>query len=155
MPKTETAYFAAGCFWHVEGSFMKIPGVIETEVGYMGGDDPNPSYEAVCSDKTGHAETTKVVFDPERVTYDDLLKIFFENHDPTTKDRQGLDVGTQYRSAIFYADEGQKEAAVKAKEELERSGKLGKNVVTEIAQAKDFYKAEDYHQKYYKKMGIL
>jgi methionine-S-sulfoxide reductase len=146
----QTAYFAAGCFWHVEERFSKLPGIIETKVGYMGGKVANPSYEMVCSNKTGHAETTKVVFDPKKLSYENLVRFFFEMHNPTTLNRQGMDVGTQYRSVIFYTDESQKQIAQKVKEELDKK-KIWKHIVTEIVPAEKFYLAEEYHQKYLEK----
>ena len=142
----ETAYFAAGCFWGVEEKFRVTDGVIETEVGYMNGSTENPSYEDVCSSRTGHAEAVKVVFDPDIVTYNDLLNLFWSIHDPTTVNKQGADIGDQYRSAVFYVDEEQKEIALKTK------GHVLENfvgpIVTEVTRADTFYKAEDYHQKY-------
>lgn len=130
---------------------MKLPGVKETAVGYAGGHTENPSYEEVCTGTTGHAEAVEVTFDPQEITYEDLLAAFWKEHDPTTLNRQGPDVGSQYRSAIFYHSPEQKEAAEKSKAELEASGKYDKPVVTEIAEAKAFYKAEEYHQKYFQK----
>jgi len=148
------ATFGAGCFWGVEAAFRQIPGVISTAVGYLGGTMENPSYYDVCTGRTGHAEVVEVIYDPERVTYDDLLTVFWENHDPTTLNRQGPDVGTQYRSAIFYQDEAQKEAAIKSKEERDRSGRYRRPIVTEITPATEFYMAEDYHQQYLEKRGL-
>jgi peptide-methionine (S)-S-oxide reductase len=148
------ATFGAGCFWGVEAAFRQIPGVISTAVGYLGGTMENPSYYDVCTGRTGHAEVVEVTYDPERVTYDDLLTVFWENHDPTTLNRQGPDIGTQYRSAIFYQDEDQKEAAIKSKDERDRSGRYRRPIVTEITPATEFYMAEDYHQQYLEKRGL-
>jgi peptide methionine sulfoxide reductase msrA/msrB len=149
---TETAIFSAGCFWGVEYKFRQVKGVLSTEVGYTGGHVQNPSYKQVCTDKTGHAEAVKVTFDPTLVSYEELLKVFFRIHDPTQLNRQGPDVGTQYRSAIFYLNEAQKEAAEKTLQQLEKSGRLSKNIVTEIVPASEFYRAEEYHQQYYEKI---
>jgi peptide-methionine (S)-S-oxide reductase len=151
MMKMKSALFAAGCFWGIEDKFSKVNGVINTTVGYSGGSTENPTYKQVCTDKTGHAEVVKVDYDPEKVTYEDLLDVFWNIHNPTTKNRQGWDVGTQYRSAIFYYDEEQKQLAIKTKEELNKSGRYKNPVVTEIEPASEFYKAEEYHQKYYQK----
>lgn len=148
------ATFAAGCFWHVEDLFRKTKGVKSTTVGYTGGKLLNPTYEEVCTDRTGHAEAVQVEYDPDQVSYDKLLEIFWENHDPTTLNRQGPDVGSQYRSAVFYHDESQKQEAEKSKQELEKSNHFQKSIVTEIAPAPEFYKAEDYHQKYFQKHGL-
>lgn len=152
--KTETATFAAGCFWGVEETFRKTKGVIRTMVGYTGGKMKNPSYEDVCSDETGHAEAVQIEFDPKKVSYEKLLGIFWQNHDSTQLNRQGPDVGSQYRSAIFYHNEKQRKAAIKSKEVLGKSGKYSKPVATEIVPASDFYKAEEYHQKYIEKKGL-
>jgi len=149
--KTETAVFGAGCFWHVQETFDSIPGVLETVVGFSGGDAENPPYELVCGGNTGHAEVTQVTFDPEKVSYEKLLDVFWKNHDPTTLNKQGPDTGEQYRSVIFYNSPEQKELAEKSKEHLDASGKLSSRVVTEIVPAKKFYPAEDYHQKYIEK----
>src|SRR3990167_9045690 len=148
--KTETATFAAGCFWHVEEAFSKVKGVAGTMVGYTGGKMKNPDYRAVCSNETGHAEAVHIEFDPKQVSYEELLNIFWKIHDPTQINRQGPDVGTQYRSAIFYHNEKQKKAALKSKEEKQK--KLKNRIATEIASVKDFYKAEEYHQRYTEKM---
>lgn len=148
------ATFGAGCFWGVEAAYRQIPGVTSTAVGYLGGTLENPSYHDVCSGRTGHAEVVQVEYDPSRITYDDLLTVFWENHDPTTLNRQGPDIGTQYRSAIFYHDEEQKEAAIKSKEERDRSGRYRRPIVTEITPATEFYMAEDYHQQYLEKRGL-
>ncbi len=149
----EVATFAAGCFWGVEELFTKIPGVISTRVGYSGGVIENPTYEDVCTSATGHAEAVEVVFDNAKVSYADLLDIFWNNHNPTTPNQQGPDFGTQYRSVIFYHSPEQKELAEKSKEELEKSGKFKKSIVTEIVPAAPFYAAEEYHQKYFAKRG--
>ena len=150
----QTSTFAAGCFWGVEEEFRKVKGIKSTTVGYTGGWLENPSYEHVCSDRTGHAEAIQIMYDPKEVSYENLLKTFWSIHNPTTKNRQGLDYGTQYRSAIFYHTPEQEEIAKKSKEELERSGRFNnKRIVTEIVPASAFYKAEEYHQKYYQKKG--
>lgn len=149
--KIEKAIFAAGCFWKPDYYFSKLKGVIKTTAGYSGGRTNNPSYTLVCTGLTGHAESVLVEFNPKIITYQELLKAFFEMHDPTTKNRQGFDIGTQYRSAIFYYNEEQKRDAEKIKSEYEK--KLGKKIVTIIEPAKDFYEAEEYHQKYYEKKG--
>ena len=141
----QTATFAAGCFWGVEEAFRTVKGVKSTEVGYMGGTKESPSYDAVCTDRTGHAEAVQVKFDPKVVSYEDLLEIFWNIHDPTQKNRQGSDVGTQYRSAIFFHNKQQESAAKKSKEKLT---KKGIKIVTEIVPASDFWPAEGYHQKY-------
>ena len=148
------ATFGAGCFWHVEDLLRKTKGVKSTQVGYIGGKLAHPTYEEVCTDTTGHAEAVQVEYDPNEISYDELLKVFWSNHDPTSLNRQGPDVGNQYRSAIFFHDEEQKKIAQKSKEELEKSGKFQKHVVTEIVPAPEFYKAEEYHQKYFQKHGL-
>ena len=148
------ATFGAGCFWHVEDLLNKTKGVNSTSVGYIGGQLPNPTYEEVCTDKTGHAEAVEVDYDPNEISFEELLDVFWSNHNPTTLNRQGPDVGIQYRSSIFYHDEKQKEIAEKSKQELEKSGKFDNPVVTEIVPAPIFYKAEEYHQKYFKKHGF-
>jgi peptide-methionine (S)-S-oxide reductase len=150
-PKTDVATFAAGCFWHTEAAFRKIEGVIAVTSGYGGGTTPNPTYEQVCSDKTGHAESVQVKFDPARVSYDRLLDLFWSEHDPTTPNRQGWDVGSQYRSVIFYHSPEQQAAALASKERLEKSGRYKNPIVTEVAPAGTFYPAEEYHQRYYEK----
>jgi len=151
-PKAEagraTATFAGGCFWGMEDILRKIPGVLETRAGYAGGKTEHPTYGDVTRGDTGHAETVEVVFDPARISYEELLRYFFRMHDPTTSNRQGNDVGTQYRSAIFYHDDAQREAAERVKAEVERSGKWKRPIVTEIVPAGPFTAAEDYHQKY-------
>jgi len=148
------ATFAAGCFWGVESVFMQVEGVVSTRVGYIGGKTKNPSYEDVCTDRTGHAEAVEVTFDPEIVSYKKLLDIFWSNHDPTTPNMQGPDVGSQYRSVIFYHNDEQKILAEESKVTLDRSGKFRNKIVTEIVRADTFYPAEEYHQQYYKKKGI-
>jgi len=150
----EKAIFAAGCFWGVEASFRQVPGVTSATVGYTGGHTQNPTYEEVCSDTTGHAEAVLVEFDPSKISYGKLLDIFWGIHDPTTKNRQGPDVGAQYRSAVFYLNDAQKEAALASKAELQRLGIYKRPVVTEIAPASEFYPAEEYHQRYHEKHGI-
>ena len=148
------ATFGAECFWHDEDLLNKTKGVKSTAVGYIGGQLPNPTYEEVCTDKTGHAEAVEVEYDPDEISFEDLLNVFWTNHNPTTLNRQGPDVGIQYRFAIFYHDETQKEIAEKSKQELEKSGKFENPIVTEIVPAPTFYKAEEYHQKYFKKHGF-
>ncbi len=150
----EKATFGAGCFWGVEAAFRQIPGVLSTTVGYLGGALDNPTYHDVCTGRTGHAEVVQVDYDPARVTYDDLLTVFWENHDPTTLNRQGPDVGTQYRSAIFFHDDQQQAAAEASKSEREGAGRYRRPIVTEITQATAFYEAEDYHQQYLEKRGL-
>jgi len=152
---TETATFAAGCFWGVEQKLGQIPGVVSTVVGYTGGKTVDPTYEEVCSDKTGHAEAVQVAFDPSRVSYEELVRQFFSIHDPTQVNRQGPDRGSQYRSAIFYHGQAQRETARKVMDELESSGRYKKRLATELVPAAAFYKAEEYHQKYFKKHGIV
>jgi peptide-methionine (S)-S-oxide reductase len=148
------ASFAAGCFWGVEAAFRQVPGVLATAVGYEGGNTENPTYEDVCRKNTGHAETVEVDFDPKRVSYGQLLDVFWENHDPTTLNRQGPDVGEQYRSAIFFHDPDQEREARASKERLEKSGRYRRPVVTEITPASRFWRAEDYHQQYLEKRGL-
>ncbi|MBX7158483.1 MAG: bifunctional methionine sulfoxide reductase B/A protein [Verrucomicrobiae bacterium] len=150
--KTEKAVFAAGCFWGVEATFRQIKGVISTSVGYTGGKTKNPTYEQVCTDKTGHAEAVEIIYDPTKVSYETLLDVFWKNHDPTTLNRQGPDVGTQYRSAIFYQNETQKAAAISSKEKIAKN--YNKPITTEILPAAEFYRAEDYHQQYLEKRGL-
>lgn len=150
----EKATFGGGCFWGIEETFRKIKGVKKTTVGYMGGKIKNPTYEQVCTDKTGHVEVVQVEFDPKILSYEDLLQIFWNAHNPTTLDRQGPDIGTQYKSVIFYYSEKQKESAMKSKEKLEKSKKFKEKIVTAILPAQEFYKAEEYHQKYLKKRGL-
>jgi len=148
------ATFAAGCFWHVEDLFRKVKGVSSVTSGYTGGAIPNPSYQDVCTDTTGHAEAVQVEYDPIQVSYDELLKVFWQNHNPTTLNRQGPDVGTQYRSAIFFHDAEQEIAAKESMKKLEDS-MPDKKVVTEITLAKEFFKAEEYHQRYIEKQGLI
>ncbi len=148
---TEIATFGAGCFWGVEQKFGKVKGVLDTVVGYTGGKMENPTYKDVCTDKSGHAEVVRVTFDPAIVSYEELLEYFWDMHNPTTLNRQGWDVGTQYRSAVFYHNNEQKEAALKLKEKLDKAGKYKNPIVTEIVPAGNFYRAEEYHQKYYEK----
>jgi peptide-methionine (S)-S-oxide reductase len=149
----EKATFAAGCFWGVEAAFRQIPGVVATRVGYTGGHTDDPTYERVCSHTTGHAEAVEVTFDPERVSYEQLLDVFWTNHNPTTKNRQGFDIGDQYRSAVFFHSREQQEAAERTKEAVEAKLHWPKKVVTEIVPAPEFYEAEDYHQRYLEKRG--
>ena len=148
------ATFAAGCFWGVEAAFRQVEGVLETAVGYSGGDYENPSYKDVCTGKTGHAEVVRVKFDPERVSYEELLDVFWSEHNPTTKNRQGWDIGTQYRSAIFYHDDEQKAVATESRDRLEASRRYRRPIVTEITQVSKFYPAEEYHQRYLEKRGL-
>ena len=152
--ETAQATFAAGCFWGVEADFRRIKGVVSTMVGYTGGHLPNPTYRDVCSDTTGHAEAVQVEFDPQQVSYQQLLDAFFALHDPTTPNRQGPDVGSQYRSAIFYHTPEQEQAARAAKRKLEESGRYARPIVTEIVPASAFYRAEEYHQQYAEKRGL-
>ena len=149
----ETATFAAGCFWGVEEVFRILPGVKKTVVGYSGGMFENPTYEDVCGGKTGHAESVEVMFDPSAISYSDLLKIFWENHDPTTENQQGPDIGSHYRSVIFYHTPEQKELAEASKQELGKSKRFSQPIVTEIVPASTFWRAEEYHQKYFTKKG--
>lgn len=148
------ATFAAGCFWGVEATFRQIPGVSSTRVGYTGGQSENPTYKDVCTDHTGHAEAVEVEYDAAKVSYGDLLNIFWENHDPTQLNRQGPDFGTQYRSAIFYHSPEQEQAARESKAKLEKSGTYRRPIVTQIVPAVTFYEAEDYHQQYLEKRGL-
>ena len=150
----QEATFGAGCFWGVEDAFRQVDGVTSSAVGYSGGHFENPTYEDVCADKTGHAEVVKVDFDENRVSYEDLLKIFWNVHDPTTLNRQGPDLGSQYRSVLFYHTKDQEKTAVESRKNLEESNKYPNPIVTEIVQAKTFYRAEEYHQQYFKKRGI-
>ncbi len=149
----ETATFAAGCFWGVEAAFRRVKGVSATAVGYTGGTVENPAYENVCTGRTGHAEAVEVQFDPQQVTYAQLLDVFWSSHNPTTLNRQGPDVGTQYRSAIYYHSPQQQTEAIASKEASEKSGKHAKPIVTEITSAATFYRAEEYHQQYLEKRG--
>jgi peptide-methionine (S)-S-oxide reductase len=150
----QTATFGAGCFWGVEAEVRQVKGVIDTAVGYMGGTLKNPSYQDVCTGRTGHAEVVQVQYDPEQVSYEDLLRVFWEDHDPTTRNRQGPDVGSQYRSVIFFHSPEQEAAARKSMEELDRSGHYKRPIVTEIIPAPEFWPAEDYHQRYLEKRGL-
>ena len=151
--RMKKAVFAAGCFWGIEATFRHVEGVTDTRVGYTGGHQPNPKYEQVCSDQTGHAEAVEVTYDPTRVSYEELLEVFWRCHDPTTPNRQGPDVGSQYRSAIFYLDNSQRQAAEDAKNKLQDSGRYAQPIVTEIAPAGAFYLAEEYHHRYLEKRG--
>ena len=148
------ATFAAGCFWGVEATFRQIPGVTSTRVGYTGGELKNPTYKDVCTDRTGHAEAVEVDFDPSQVTYEQLLNVFWENHDPTQLNRQGPDFGKQYRSAIFFHSPEQEQQARASKEKLQASGQFQRPIVTQIVPAVTFYEAEDYHQQYLEKRGL-
>lgn len=152
--KLEVAMFGAGCFWGVEEAFRVLSGVMETAVGYMGGELLDPTYEDVCMKNTGHAEVVKVVFDSDKITYEVLLDVFWKNHNPTQFNRQGPDVGSQYRSVIFYSSEDQKFLAEVSLEKLEKSGKYEKKIVTQIVPTQKFYIGEDYHQKYLAKRGL-
>ncbi|HYB52534.1 MAG TPA: peptide-methionine (S)-S-oxide reductase MsrA [Thermoanaerobaculia bacterium] len=151
---TEKATFGAGCFWGVEAAFRQVPGVLDAAVGYEGGQMPNPTYRDVCTDETGHAEVVEVTYDPSRVSYDRLLEVFWENHDPTQRNRQGPDVGTQYRSAIFFHTPEQRDAAIASRDRLEKSGRYRRPIATEIAPASTFWRAEEYHQRYLEKRGL-
>jgi peptide-methionine (S)-S-oxide reductase len=148
------ATFAAGCFWGVEDRFRQVKGVTSATVGYTGGHTKNPTYQEVCTDRTGHAEAVELEFDPKQVSYRELLAVFFQSHDPTQRNRQGPDYGTQYRSAIFFHDAEQERAAREAKEALEKGGVFKRPIVTEIVAAGPFYRAEEYHQRYFEKNGI-
>jgi peptide-methionine (S)-S-oxide reductase len=149
MPGTETATFANGCFWCTEAIFEELDGVISATSGYTGGPEVNPTYKEVCSGTTGHAEALQIVYDTAKITFDELLAVFWETHDPTTLNRQGADVGTQYRSGIFFHNQEQKEKAEKYKKELNKSGAFDKPIVTEVTPFTVFYPAEDYHQQYF------
>ncbi|MFX1500576.1 MAG: peptide-methionine (S)-S-oxide reductase MsrA [Promethearchaeota archaeon] len=149
--ETQKAIFAAGCFWGVEAKFRKLDGVVSTRVGYTGGHFSEPTYNDVCSHKTGHAEAVEVTFDPSKISYDELLDVFWSIHDPTTLNRQGPDVGSQYRSAIFYITNEQKEKAESSKAKLEASKRFKRPIVTQIVPASDFWQAEEYHQQYHEK----
>ena len=148
------ATFGAGCFWGVEAAFRQLAGVTGTAVGYLGGTLENPSYQDVCTGATGHAEVVQVEYDPAKVSFDDLLNVFWTNHDPTTLNRQGPDVGTQYRSAIFFHSAEQEAAAKASKESVQQSGKFRRPIITEITSASAFYRAEEYHQQYLEKRGL-
>jgi peptide-methionine (S)-S-oxide reductase len=149
----EIATFGAGCFWGIEAAFRRVPGVLDAAVGYSGGQTQNPSYQEVCTDTTGHAEVVQVTFDPEKVSYDQLLNVFWTIHDPTQVNRQGPDYGAQYRTAIFFHSPEQEAAAKKSKQAFEASGKLRRPVATEITPAGPFWRAEEYHQRYLEKRG--
>lgn len=149
----EVAMFGAGCFWGVEARFRKIEGVTATEVGYAGGEQPEVTYKEVCTDSTGHAEVVKVTFDPQQVSYRELLDVFFSSHDPTQVNRQGPDVGKQYRSVIFYTTPEQEKVATEVREEVDQSGQFSRPVATEITAEKNYCKAEEYHQQYLAKRG--
>ena len=149
---TATASFGAGCFWQVEVEFRNTPGVLDAIVGYMGGDLENPTYEQVCTDRTGHAEVVEVKFDPDEISYDDLLEVFWRLHDPTQVNRQGPDVGRQYRSAIFVYDDEQRAAAEASRERAQ--ARYSKPIATTIEPASTFWEAEDYHQRYLEKRGL-
>src|SRR5213595_1656501 len=151
---TEKAPFGAGCFWGVEETFRNLKGVLSTASGYAGGTKENPTYEDVCTDKTGHAEVVEVEFDPSQTTYDELLDVFWSNHNPTTLNRQGPDVGTQYRSVIFYHSPEQKSVAEESKNALTKSGRFKREIVTQIEPAPKFFRAEEYHQRYLEKRGL-
>lgn len=148
------ATFAAGCFWGVEDAFRQVKGVTSTTVGYTGGNTKSPSYKEVCTDRTGHAEAVEVEFDPNQVSYRELLALFFQSHDPTTLNRQGPDFGSQYRSAIFFHDAEQEKEARESKAALEKAVIFKRPIVTQIVPAPEFYRAEDYHQQYFEKQGI-
>ena len=150
----EKATFAAGCFWGVEATFRSLPGVTATRVGYTGGSLSQPTYKQVCTDRTGHAEAVEVTYDPEKVSYEELLKVFWENHDPTTLNRQGPDAGAQYRSAIFYHTPAQEAGARASKQKLEATHAYSRPIVTQIVPAVEFWEAEDYHQQYLEKRGL-
>jgi len=152
--EVKTASFGAGCFWGIEAAFRKVPGVTATAAGYMGGTTKNPTYEQVCSGGTGHAEVVQVMYDPARVSYEDLLSVFWSVHNPTQLNRQGPDVGSNYRSVIFYHDADQARAARKSRDELQVSGRFGfGKIVTAIQPATEFWRAEEYHQQYFEKHG--
>jgi len=148
------ATFAAGCFWGVEATFRALPGVISTRVGYTGGQTENPTYQQVCTDGTGHAEAVEIDYDPAKISYEKLLDVFWENHDPTQVNRQGPDWGSQYRSAIFFHSPEQEKAATASKDALNKSGRFRKEIATQIVPADTFYPAEDYHQQYLEKRGL-
>ena len=150
----EIATFGAGCFWGVEAAFRQVPGVTGTAVGYEGGTLDSPTYKDVCTDRTGHAEVVQVEYDPARASYEDLLNVFWANHDPTQLNRQGPDFGTQYRTVVFYHTPAQQEAAERSKAALEASGRFKKPVVTQIVPASTFWRAEEYHQQYLEKRGL-
>ncbi len=152
--QSQLATFGAGCFWGVEAAFRRTPGVLATAVGYAGGHKDNPTYKEVCTDRTGHAEVVQVEFDPAQVSYEQLLEVFWNSHNPTQVNRQGPDVGTQYRTVIFYHSDEQKAAAEESKAALEASGRFSRPIATQIEPAPPFYVAEDYHQQYLEKRGL-
>jgi len=154
MAANKIAIFGAGCFWGIESAFRQLDGVVEAVSGYAGGTVDQPTYRAVCSGKTGHAEVVQVEYDPSLVSYQQLLDLFWQIHDPSTLNRQGPDIGTQYRSVIFYSDDDERAAAEKSKQRLDASGKFRRPIVTQIVPVTKFYPAEDYHQRYYEKMGM-
>lgn len=151
--KVEAAVFGAGCFWGVESTFRALPGVLSTSVGYAGGHLINPTYHDVCSDETGHAEVVKIEFDPDQISFEELLDVFFKSHNPTTLNRQGPDFGSQYRSVVFYENDAQRATAEAVKQRVDASGRWGRPVVTQIVPAAKYYPAEDYHQQYNEKRG--
>ena len=151
--KTDTAFFGTGCFWCTEAVFQELEGVLKVTSGYAGGHVANPSYEEVCTKTTGHAEALQIIYDPSKISYDELLEVFWKTHDPTTLNRQGNDEGPQYRSVIFFYDDEQKKKAEHYREELNKSGAFGNPIVTAIEPFKNFYSAEDYHQNYYNNNG--
>ena len=151
----EKAIFGAGCFWHIQDRFKKVKGVSSTSVGYSGGKKDSPTYEQVCTGETGHAEVVEVDFDSSIVTYSELLDVFWSCHDPTTKDRQGPDIGHQYRSVIYYLDDKQRKLAEESMNNVNKSGRFRDSIVTEIHPIKEYYRAEDYHQDYFDKKGSL
>jgi len=154
MTSNKVAIFGAGCFWGVESAFHALDGVVDVTVGYAGGIVDQPTYRMVCSGKSGHAEVVRVEYDPSRVSFEKLLELFWQIHDPTTLNRQGPDIGTQYRSVIFYSDDRERAAAEESKRRLDESGKFRRPIVTQIVPAAEFFPAEDYHQRYYEKMGM-
>ncbi|HWN58675.1 MAG TPA: peptide-methionine (S)-S-oxide reductase MsrA [Methylomirabilota bacterium] len=154
MTSNKVAIFGAGCFWGVESAFRGLDGVVDVAVGYAGGTVDQPTYRMVCSGKSGHAEVVRVEYDPSRVSFENLLELFWQIHDPTTLNRQGPDIGTQYRSVIFYSDDRERVAAEESKRRLDESGKFRRPIVTQIVPAAEFFPAEDYHQRYYEKMGM-
>lgn len=154
MSAVKKATFGAGCFWGVEAAFRQVPGVVDTAVGFAGGKTEQPSYAQVCSHRTGHAEVVEVLYDPAQVSYDQLLDVFWSIHNPTTKNRQGLDFGSQYRSVVFYHDDEQREKAEAAKKMLGDSGKHRRKIVTQIVPEARFWRAEEYHQRYFDRLGI-
>lgn len=154
MAANKIAIFGAGCFWGVESAFRRRDGVVDVTVGYAGGTVDNPTYGMVCSGRSGHAEVVQVEYDPSRVSYEKLLELFWQIHDPTTLNRQGPDIGTQYRSVIFYSDQRERAVAEESKRRLDESGKFRRPIVTQIVPTAEFYPAEEYHQRYYERMGL-